>query len=219
MKGPGSYNVAAVPMKSFQRCRPKVEWQQMAVLRLPNAPSIPSHNNVYGYEETPEGELIQQQNPEKVFTGTRGDTVGPGQYEVKELRIRSTGTNWHASKVKRPMFTSSANQQSLVGPGSYNLTETSVKKPKGTSCFVSNVPKSAMKERPRTPDEDEESDNDSPGPGYYNPKGGAFQERVVPGPIQQFGFIAPRFTQSKDMSGTNLGPGQYADLRQTHVIQ
>jgi len=218
MKGPGSYNVTAVSMKSFQKCRPKVEWQQMAVLRLPNAPSIPSHNNVFGYEETTEGELIQQQNPEKIFTGTHGDTVGPGQYEVKYIRAKSTGINWHSSKVKRPMLTSSATQQSLIGPGSYNTTKTPTKKPRGTSCFISNVPKLAIKERPRTPDEDEESDYNSPGPGYYNPKRGAFQERVMPGPVQQFGSTAPRFVQSKNMSNSNLGPGQYGDFRQRNVV-
>jgi len=30
----------------------KPEWQQINFVRLPNAPSIPSHNLVFGYEET-----------------------------------------------------------------------------------------------------------------------------------------------------------------------
>lgn len=191
----------------------------MAVLRLPNAPSIPSHNNVFGYEETTEGQLIQQQNPEHVFSGTHGDTVGPGYYEIKDTRIHKTGTNWHASKVKRPIFTSGVTQQSFIGPGSYDITKASSKKMRGTSCFVSNVPKSTMKERPRTPDkdEDEESDDNSPGPGYYNPKAGAFQERTMPGPIQQFGFTAARFTQPKNQTANSIGPGQYGDFRQAYV--
>eukprot|EP00826_Nyctotherus_ovalis_P022358 TRINITY_DN17366_c0_g1_i1.p1 TRINITY_DN17366_c0_g1~~TRINITY_DN17366_c0_g1_i1.p1 ORF type:complete len:209 (-),score=21.38 TRINITY_DN17366_c0_g1_i1:251-877(-) len=190
----------------------------MAVLRLPNAPSIPSHGNVFGYEETTEGELIQQPNPEKVFMGTHGDTVGPGHYEVKDVKWRKTGTNWHASKVKRPLFTSSATQKNLLGPGSYDITKTPSKKVKGTSCFVSAVPRTAMKQRPRTPkDSDSNSDNDSPGPGHYNPKVGAFQERVVSGPVQQFGFTAPRFAQPKNPTTANIGPGQYGDFRKTNV--
>ena len=51
--GPGSYNP---PTDSLQRHKQKhqtkAEWQQMAMVRLPGAPSIPSHNNIFGYEET-----------------------------------------------------------------------------------------------------------------------------------------------------------------------
>eukprot|EP00826_Nyctotherus_ovalis_P022359 TRINITY_DN17366_c0_g2_i1.p1 TRINITY_DN17366_c0_g2~~TRINITY_DN17366_c0_g2_i1.p1 ORF type:complete len:170 (+),score=10.59 TRINITY_DN17366_c0_g2_i1:149-658(+) len=150
--------------------------------------------------------------------GTHGDTVGPGHYEVKDVKWRKTGTNWHASKVKRPLFTSSATQKNLLGPGSYDITKTPSKKVKGTSCFVSAVPRTAMKQRPRTPkDSDSNSDNDSPGPGHYNPKVGAFQERVVSGPVQQFGFTAPRFAQPKNPTTANIGPGQYGDFRKTNV--
>ena len=53
---------------------------------LPNPPSIPSHNNVFGYEENAVGELIRQKNTEKVHTGIKEDKVGPGeyQYDVKK---------------------------------------------------------------------------------------------------------------------------------------
>ena len=40
---------------------------------LPNPPSIPSHNNVFGYEENAKGELVRQKNTEKTFTGTHED--------------------------------------------------------------------------------------------------------------------------------------------------
>jgi hypothetical protein len=36
---------------------------------------------VFGYEETDEGDLIKQKNPEKVHTGSGKDSVGPGSYE------------------------------------------------------------------------------------------------------------------------------------------
>ncbi len=38
---------------------PKPEWQQVTWNRMPNPPSIPSHENVFGYEENPTGELIK----------------------------------------------------------------------------------------------------------------------------------------------------------------
>lgn len=39
-------------MRRRMKHQNKAEWQQMAMVRLPGAPSIPSHNNIYGYEET-----------------------------------------------------------------------------------------------------------------------------------------------------------------------
>ena len=64
---------------------------------LPNPPSIPSHNNVFGYssftllyEENAKGELVRQKNTEKTFTGTHEDRVGPGNYELdNRLNARS----------------------------------------------------------------------------------------------------------------------------------
>ena len=50
---------------------------------LPNPPSIPSHQNVFGYEENSRGELIRQANTEKVHTGVNEDTVGPGEYTLE----------------------------------------------------------------------------------------------------------------------------------------
>ena len=47
----------------------------MNVIRRADPPSIPSHNQVFGYEETPEGEVIPQQNPDKIYSGEKGDTV------------------------------------------------------------------------------------------------------------------------------------------------
>lgn len=221
--GPGSYNPPNASVKSFQSSKPKIEWQQMAVLRLPNAPSIPSHNNVFGYEETMDGELIQQQNPEKVYSGSRGDSVGPGQYEMKNLVNRNTGTNWHSSKVNRPIFTARGAKNNMIGPGSYEIIKcmgTASQKVRGTSCFVSAVPKSTacIKENITRPtDDEEEFDENPPGPGSYNPKFGAFEQRSFPGPIQQFGCTAVRFSQVKNAMGSTLGPGQYGDFRQNYV--
>ena len=58
---------------------------------LPNAPSIPSHNNVFGYEENEKGELIKQQNSEKVHAGIGVDTVGPGHYQLVKPKKKIPG--------------------------------------------------------------------------------------------------------------------------------
>ena len=51
--GPGAYNVTSGnQQKGKARKALCTEWQQMVMVKLPYAPSIPSHNNVFGYEET-----------------------------------------------------------------------------------------------------------------------------------------------------------------------
>ena len=50
--------------------------------KMPNPPSIPSHQNVFGYEENEQGDLVKQKNTEVVYAGEKKDTVGPGQYEI-----------------------------------------------------------------------------------------------------------------------------------------
>ncbi len=48
---------------------------------MQNPPSIPSHENIFGYEENNNGELVKQKNTENCHTGTKHDTVGPGEYD------------------------------------------------------------------------------------------------------------------------------------------
>ncbi len=44
-------------------------------------PSIPSRNESYGYEKTPDGALVLQKPLKAGFAGTQGDSVGPGDYD------------------------------------------------------------------------------------------------------------------------------------------
>lgn len=68
---------------------------------LPNPPSIPSHDNVFGYEpeksdkDNPHRKaLIRQKNTELVHTGVKDDKVGPGEYEIN-LKMTTKGpTKW-----------------------------------------------------------------------------------------------------------------------------
>ena len=70
------------------------------VARPLNPPSIPSHNNVFGYEETQEKVLVKQNNPETVFAGEKHDTVGPGHYLLSEQHAKKgKGYDWHTSRV------------------------------------------------------------------------------------------------------------------------
>jgi hypothetical protein len=58
---------------------------------MPNPPSIPSHNNVFGYEYD-NGKLTKQSNTEKVYAGNAKDSVGPGNYEISVVPKQAHGT-------------------------------------------------------------------------------------------------------------------------------
>ncbi len=67
---------------------------------MPNPPSIPSHDNIFGYEENNNGELIKQKNSEKTHTGVKNDIVGPGEYEItKNIASKKQGHKWHAAQT------------------------------------------------------------------------------------------------------------------------
>ena len=88
---------------------------------LPNPPSIPSHNNVFGYEENARGELIRQQNSEKVHAGDKEDKVGPGNYEI-ETRMATKGpTKWvmPADKPEKVVAIQREKKGAAPGPGHY----------------------------------------------------------------------------------------------------
>ena len=61
---------------------------------LPNPPSIPSHDNVFGYEINQRGDLVRQPNPDKVFTGVKDDRVGPQNYEQNVPKVTKGVTKW-----------------------------------------------------------------------------------------------------------------------------
>ena len=49
-----------------------------------HAPSIPSHDLVFGYEENFRGELIRQAGTQLKHKGEKSDMVGPGEYQPKK---------------------------------------------------------------------------------------------------------------------------------------
>eukprot|EP00201_Polytomella_parva_P012776 CAMPEP_0175061116 /NCGR_PEP_ID=MMETSP0052_2-20121109/13408_1 /TAXON_ID=51329 ORGANISM="Polytomella parva, Strain SAG 63-3" /NCGR_SAMPLE_ID=MMETSP0052_2 /ASSEMBLY_ACC=CAM_ASM_000194 /LENGTH=360 /DNA_ID=CAMNT_0016326939 /DNA_START=73 /DNA_END=1151 /DNA_ORIENTATION=+ len=88
--------------------------QHLLLSRLPSSPSIPARHQSHGYEENPDGSLIMQQNPERVFTGEGQDRPGPGDYDpVAVIRGAGAGAGdrgaigggkaptWSSSRTKR----------------------------------------------------------------------------------------------------------------------
>ena len=115
--GPGTYSSHELWARKERR-PPRPEWQQIKWQRAHNPPSIPSHDLVFGYEETAQGDLVHQKNPEQVFTGHGRDKVGPGQYESKQqFEKKGKGTQWNLSKTKRTSIQKRGTSQ--VGPGQY----------------------------------------------------------------------------------------------------
>lgn len=111
---------------------------------MTNPPSIPSHENVFGYEEGNNGELVKQKNTDKVHTGVKSDTVGPGEYEVvKPLADSKKGPTWHLpTKKPKPVPTTTDLEKEIPGPGHYNAEKVDIfpiYKYKPSSVFVSKV--------------------------------------------------------------------------------
>lgn len=156
--GPGSYNFPS-NWNNRKNSSKKTEWANVSWMRMPSAPSIPSHNQIFGYEEMPNGELVMQKNPEKVFTGAQGDSVGPGHYEVKSLEALNPvkGTQWGKSTSKKGLQVKSTTA-ATIGPGTYSeaqLNITPMYKFKPSAVFMSGMKPS--KERMRETEEDESS--------------------------------------------------------------
>ena len=89
---------------------------------LPNPPSIPSHDYVFGYEKKNKESnvYIRQKNSELVHTGVKDDKVGPGEYEV-ELKMTTKGpTKWVQKEVNSKILNLQQKKIGLQpGPGHY----------------------------------------------------------------------------------------------------
>ena len=110
--------------------------------RVTNPPSIPSHGMVFGYEENDKGELVRQTNIEKMHSGVKTDTVGPGEYEVVQpLGGTKKGPTWHVPKSSLKKEEAKL-EAGLPGPGYYNADKVDIfpiYKYKPSSVFVSKV--------------------------------------------------------------------------------
>jgi len=67
-------------------------------------PTIPGKKQIFGFDINENGDLIQKQDPDmyKIFTGEKGDTVGPGSYDIERPNNwLKTGTEWSKFRVTR----------------------------------------------------------------------------------------------------------------------
>ena len=192
----------------------------IALLKMQSPPSIPSHDNIFGYEEANNGLLIKQSNPDSMFKGEKGDTIGPGQYELPPSfgKQKTKGLNWQRSKSKRDI--GFAFKES-IGPGQYNIDKINIfpiYKFQNSSVFSSKVermyngpPKMKVK-YPRRPSnsaprdagilqhlENDDEDEGIPGPGYYYNPGtnSEFSKEPYTGKMQYFGSTVERFPNQK----------------------
>lgn len=194
-------------------------------MRIPSAPSIPAQHQAFGYDETHNGELVMQKNPEKVYDGTYKDSVGPGQYHARDPRevFISRGTAWHKSQSKRDLY-SAPTTGNLIGPGSYSESKLNIApmyKFKPSAAFASVAKRSSYipeaGKQISTEEHDEESSEEGeegiPGPGYYYNEEAAtgFKPSKVPRHLQYFGSKSIRFRSQGP--AVPVGPGYYGDLR------
>jgi hypothetical protein len=186
---------------------------------MQSPPSIPSHESVFGYEEGNGGMLVKQNNPETVHKGEKGDTIGPGQYNIPGVfnadKKKAKGLSWQRSKSKREIHnTKDKADVDFMTPRDYNIFP--IYKFKNSSVFASKVPKMHTQKQkmkygkraslsaPKQPNALDDLNNDSddegaPGPGfYYNPSTiSDFTIEPYTGKNQFFGSTVERFQPPK----------------------
>jgi Sperm-tail PG-rich repeat len=86
---------------------------------VPRVPSIPTRSQSYGYEPTVNGRLELQEPPVPGFKGTKGDTVGPGDYDPDISAVSRNKPR--AVFPYSPRELSGVNKKLVTpGPGTYN---------------------------------------------------------------------------------------------------
>ncbi|CAD8179473.1 unnamed protein product [Paramecium pentaurelia] len=122
--GPGSYEPEMIQQQRYQMAtQENLVEQLMKLNKYKSIPSIPSNSQIHGY--TDNGTLELNKSPEEILTGLKNDSVGPGQYDLKDLfeQNKNRGFNWHKSKQPKLAPVVSKEKQQLVGPGNYEIPE------------------------------------------------------------------------------------------------
>lgn len=87
--GPGTYHIKSYINPGKEMRRSKSQPAKMDYLNLIGnknvlrAPSIPTREQCFGYEEDETGHLQLQQPLQAGYKGTKNDSVGPGDYDIK----------------------------------------------------------------------------------------------------------------------------------------
>lgn len=203
--GPGSYDTTKPWLKkqSF-----KMTKKTRTLYNFPSVPSIPTQSQAFGYDETETGELICQKNPNKLYSGTFQDSVGPGHYNPKTVddAYGSKGTSWHKSNSRRELIPSAS---SNIGPGTYNYArEQSIYKLKSSPAFASTCKRDSYIPNDSNDSylyEEYEKDG-NPGPGQYTSNLSTFSSAKGSSEYQKFGSGTRRFNAKANYVP---GPGHY----------
>jgi len=120
--GPSGFNPSSIknlaPKKHLQSSQ---SFEFLEVVPEPFVvPSIPARHQSYGYEENPTGKLIPQAPINPGFTGTKNDTVGPGDYDPKLVRSKSAFDIGRGSARPDPAA-AKRGAGDIPGPGYYNV--------------------------------------------------------------------------------------------------
>ena len=108
--------------------------------------SIPSKNQKFGFEILEDGKIVQNKDPNlyKTFTGEKGDSVGPGSYEIeKKDELYKTRPLWTISKEARNCYiTNKDNFSKLETPSllstNYNEISTNLNNSNLLSSITAN---------------------------------------------------------------------------------
>ncbi|CAD8106123.1 unnamed protein product [Paramecium sonneborni] len=122
--GPGAYDANNCGTRVIQQQYTSQHYIEtlMKMNKYQSIPSIPSQNQIYGYTEKGTNDLEVNKFPFPTFTGLKQDSVGPGQYDVKDAfeQNKYKGSFWHKSKAPRLAPTISKEKELMVGPGTYD---------------------------------------------------------------------------------------------------
>ncbi|KAL9645325.1 hypothetical protein ABK040_002524 [Willaertia magna] len=224
--GPGAYHT--VMNKEFKRennssppnhgASITLQTQQQPTTKLTTAPSIPSAEQSYGYEETEDGQLVRHLSPNKGYTGNKNDKPGPGEYynnnenTTKQLTTSSKGMGIFSSSTKREIFKVSGNP----GPGAYDgiepeqLTTNRIY----TSVFGSKTERQSIFDPPKRVNATSHL-----GPGTYNvPLDTMNNKQQVTAGIRPFGSTSARPFDLPSSSNTP-GPGAYESKKPRNQLQ
>lgn len=119
--GPGYYFQPKKSMDRLSKLREQKKFfdQKIHIQKIKEfqrIPTIPSKVQEYGFDILDNGSLVQKQNPNmyKTFSGEKGDTVGPGSYEVeKPTNWHKTGTEWSKMKVMRDFYKTNKSEKNI----------------------------------------------------------------------------------------------------------
>ncbi len=199
--------------------------------------SIPGKNN-YGYNIGKNGELIKKENPNKykIFSGEKGNSVGPGNYDIElPEQWKKKGTNWSKSKLSRSYDNKKKIHKINENINSINCNMGNFRDNEKKNLFSDNniigninyfnigiyrtyalnqlqsKEKSIKKLFPNNKNKSISyiPKSNSPGPGYYyndNLPKKKFKENFFGSKSERFGNGINSYNSSNN---SNLGPGQY----------